>query len=167
MADEISQFLSNGAEPDIENNNGQTALDILQNLDAKMQADGKKSFAAEGIDLLEKYGVTDRKKSVQFLTNDHQNNSGQQQTETFTFNPETTYTPIGLKKLVHKMTEDELLQYSTQYNSFLQQLITTGLVIDALEKMSYNKTKKLYHMAQPKMSSVVRNKAEELIRNKR
>ncbi len=75
--------------------------------------------------------------------------------------------PEALKKKIDTLSGRELFELSKIDTDFLQHLATTGLVLDALQKMSYNQTKELCQKAHPIMSSDVRKQAQNIVRNKR
>ncbi len=72
-----------------------------------------------------------------------------------------------LKAEMDRMSVDELHEMSERDATFLQQLVTTGLVLDALDKMSHDQSLSVYNKAKNKMSYTLRKRAEDIVRNKR
>ncbi len=73
----------------------------------------------------------------------------------------------ALYRKIEPMSTDEILALSEKDATFVQQLVTTGLVLDVLKKMTYNDTKKLFKKAQKIMSREVQERARDIIRQKR
>ncbi len=151
---QLTQLLELGADVYLKNSKEETALDVIERVKGNYSSRGKAC-----IRILKEY-MENTEEVV--ITTPIQTQSGR-----IEFNPKRRYSRNKLKSVVDQLDEDELVQYSTKFDSFVQQLVTTGLVIDALQKMAYDKTTKLYGLAKQKMSPAIRQKAEEIIRNKR
>ncbi len=72
-----------------------------------------------------------------------------------------------LKDKIDQMSGADLVKLTEQDATFMQQLVTTGLVVEALQKMSYDETKALYQKTKKAMTPEVRALAEDVIRHKR
>ncbi len=62
---------------------------------------------------------------------------------------------------------NQLYEMSEQDAKFLQGLVTTGLLVNALEKMNYDQSKDIYDKTQQELSPALKNRIEDMIRNKR
>ncbi len=72
-----------------------------------------------------------------------------------------------LKEMINQLDGNELVQMLQTNASFFQQILMTGLILDAFQKMSYDETMALYQSTQHKMKKSVQEQAQQIIREKR
>ncbi len=73
----------------------------------------------------------------------------------------------SIKQTVAEKDGKELIELADNNANFLKRLVRTGLILEAFQKMSYEQTSELYKKAETKMSPDVKKKAQEIVRDKR
>ncbi len=68
---------------------------------------------------------------------------------------------------IDSQTGDELFEMTLRDAGFLQQLVTTGMVVNAVQKMTYEQTMSLYKTAEKTMPPEVKKHLQDAIRDKR
>ncbi len=71
------------------------------------------------------------------------------------------------RQIVTDKTGDELFQLSERDARFVKQLVTTKMVLEALRKMTYNQTRRLYKANYNQWPKSYRQRIEDMIRDKR
>ncbi len=154
--EKVKLLVEHGVDLDNQDNNGKTAIILAAK---KKQYDVVKYLAQQGarLDIED-----DNERTVyDYLKNDSP------ETVRFLKRIELKRRKEELRQEIADQTGDELLELSQQDAQFLKQLVTTGLLVDAVKKMTYAQTRSLYTISRAKLNNKYRERVENIIRDKR
>ncbi len=151
--DVVELLLESGANVNIRNKEGKTPLTVAEMQFHNAQTDADKKVYRKIIQTLTEYGAVSEL--------DKDGNLNQEDDE------KTALNMRGLKKMIDEKTPDELVTLAEKNAIFLKRLAQTGLILEALQKLSYEQTSVVYNKAQDSMSKETKERAKDIIRNKR
>ncbi len=149
----VEALLKAGVNVNTKRKKGDTALTIAEKMYYQTRRKKERVAYARIIQLLIENGAENDIPSAQSLID----NAGRMKPLKIT----------SLKNTVRKKNGNELSQIAQENQNFLKRLVQTGLILEALQKMTYEQTSELYKKTEKTMSLEVRKKAQDIVRNKR
>ncbi len=170
----VTYLLQQNVDVNFENNNGETALTIANKIYENPQPNEEKSSQKDA-DAEEKrnkeiQNIKDNTWNIMQLLREHgavwgsgivtdRNNNDVER--------EMSYKPADLSKTINEKEASELVSLTENDKFFLQRLARTGLILDALQKMSYDQSVCICKKIYTQMPVDVRQKAQDIVRDKR
>ncbi len=154
----VQTLLNNGADKDINHrdNNGKTAALIAAEYD---KYDSLKLLAGYGCQL----DLPDNKwNTVESVLNSKNQDLYAELKYIQSMSPEAR-----LEDAVKQKTGNELYDMAQNDNLFLQQLVTTGMVVEAFRKMTYSQSIKLYKKVEDSLNKNLKKRIQNVIRDSR
>ncbi len=151
--------------PDInaENDMGETAYDLAQD----SFNDPQPVFKKDDTDEVKKEKTKEVKRKSRKILKILTNHGGGSIVEKPNKNVIKSYKPDDLSQTVADKDGDELVDMVESNRYFLKQLVQTGIILEALQKMTYEQTSLVYGKAEDKMTPELKDKAREIVRHKR